>query len=149
MRDYRQGSRLIADGIEFSQGLPSFNIVYHGEDFGRCSLKIPGTHNISNAFDKRCGIFVNRASPASMAKALSEFGGADGRFYHQGQIQGCTGGRRLCSPSDRCESYHRGGGEYTAQQYTCRFPAADVQPQAPFSMTTYQSLLPCRKVSVC
>ena len=77
----------IADGIEFSQGLPSFNIVYHGEDFGRCSLKIPGTHNISNALTSAAASFVNGASPASIIKALSEFGGADGRFTIKGRYR--------------------------------------------------------------
>jgi UDP-N-acetylmuramate--alanine ligase len=80
---------LIAENIEFVDGLPHFDIVYRGEVFGRCELKVPGSHNINNALNAAAAAYVNGAEPAAIVKALNSFGGADGRYTVKGKYRGC------------------------------------------------------------
>ena len=80
---------LIAENIEFVDGLPHFDIVCKGEVFGRCELKVPGSHNINNALNAAAAAYVNGAEPAAIVKALNSFGGADGRYTVKGKYRGC------------------------------------------------------------
>ena len=80
---------LIAENIEFVDGLPHFDIVCRGEVFGRCELKVPGSHNINNALNAAAAAYVNGAEPAAIVKALNSFGGADGRYTVKGKYRGC------------------------------------------------------------
>lgn len=79
----------IAENIEFVDGLPNFDIVYRGESFGRCSLKVPGSHNISNALNAAAAAYINGAEPSVIVKALNSFGGADGRYTVKGKYRDC------------------------------------------------------------
>ena len=80
---------LIAENIEFVNGLPHFDIVYKGESFGRCELKVPGSHNINNALNAAAAAYINGADPAAIIKALNSFGGADGRYTVKGKYRDC------------------------------------------------------------
>ena len=79
----------IAENIEFVDGLPNFDIVYRGENFGRCALKVPGSHNINNALNAAAAAYINGAEPAAIVKALNSFGGADGRYTVKGKYRDC------------------------------------------------------------
>ena len=79
----------IADNIEFVNGLPHFDIVYSGEVFGRCELRVPGSHNISNALNAAAAAYINGAEPGAIIKALNAFGGADGRYTVKGKYRDC------------------------------------------------------------
>ena len=79
----------IADNIEFVNGLPHFDILFRGESFGRCGLKVPGSHNISNALNAAAAAYINGAEPAAIIKALNSFGGADGRYTVKGKYKDC------------------------------------------------------------
>ena len=79
----------IAENIEFVDGLPHFDIVYRGESFGRCALKVPGSHNINNALNAAAAAYNNGAEPAAIVKALNSFGGADGRYTVKGKYRDC------------------------------------------------------------
>ena len=78
-----------ARNIEFVDGLPSFDIYFKEESLGRASLRIPGSHNISNALIAAACAYLNGADPDSIIKALNEFGGADGRYTVKGKYRDC------------------------------------------------------------
>ncbi len=79
----------IAENIAFNNGLPEFDIVVNGAERIRVSLKIPGSHNISNALNAAAAAYLNGASLESVKETLDEFGGADGRYTVKGKYKGC------------------------------------------------------------
>ena len=79
----------IADNIVFNNGLPEFDIVVNGEESARVSLKIPGSHNISNALNAAAAAYLNGATLDAIKTALDNFGGADGRYTVKGKYKGC------------------------------------------------------------
>lgn len=78
-----------AQNIEFVGGHPAFDIVFKGESLGRAQLRIPGSHNISNALTAAACAYLNGAAPEAIISALNKFGGADGRYTIKGQYKGC------------------------------------------------------------
>ncbi len=80
---------IIASDIEFVEGHPNFNIIYKGEDIGRVALRIPGSHNISNALNAAAAALLNGATPEAVINALNSFNGADGRYTIKGKYKGC------------------------------------------------------------
>ena len=79
-----------AANIEFIEGHPAFDIMFKGEKIGRTQLRIPGSHNISNALTATACAYLNGADGASIISALNGFGGADGRYTVKGQYKDCT-----------------------------------------------------------
>ena len=77
-----------AENIEYTEGLPGFDLIAMGENIGRVQLRVPGAHNISNALIAAACAYLNGASAASIIRALNEFGGADGRFTIKGTYKG-------------------------------------------------------------
>ena len=80
----------VAANIEFVNGLPKFDIMYHGACLGSAQLRIPGSHNIDNALIAAACAHINGAEPEAIISALNAFGGADGRYTVKGQYKGCT-----------------------------------------------------------
>lgn len=79
-----------AVNIEFVNGLPKFDIMYHGSLLGTAQLRIPGSHNIDNALIAAACAHLNGAEPDAIIRALNGFGGADGRYTVKGEYKGCT-----------------------------------------------------------
>ena len=75
--------------IEYTDGLPGFDLIAKGENIGRVQLRVPGAHNVSNSLIAAACAYLNGAGPESIIKALNEFGGADGRFTVKGTYKGC------------------------------------------------------------
>lgn len=75
--------------IEYTDGLPGFDLIVKGENIGRVQLRVPGAHNVSNSLIAAACAYLNGAGPESIIKALNEFGGADGRFTVKGTYKGC------------------------------------------------------------
>ena len=78
-----------AENITYNDGLPAFDLIAMGENAGHVQLKVPGTHNISNALIASACAYLNGASSGSIIKALNGFAGADGRFTVKGTYKGC------------------------------------------------------------
>ena len=71
-------------------GHASFNVRYKGSDLGRCSLKVPGSHNVSNALSAvATGRLLNLPWEV-IAEGLLSFTGTDRRFQYKGTVGGVT-----------------------------------------------------------
>ncbi len=80
---------MIASDIEFIEGHPSFDLIFRGEELGRVTLRIPGSHNICNALNAAAAALLTGASASSVISALNSFNGADGRYTIKGKYKGC------------------------------------------------------------
>ncbi len=78
-----------AENIVFNNGLPEFDIVIFGKERISVKLRIPGSHNISNALNAAAAAYLNGASAEAIKSALDSFGGADGRYTVKGKYKGC------------------------------------------------------------
>lgn len=76
------------DHLVFNQGLPSFDMYYCGNFYGRFELSIPGLHNVHNAVAAIACAHFQGADPASAIRALRTFKGAEGRFTFTGTYHG-------------------------------------------------------------
>lgn len=83
--------QLFAADISYDeQGCGSFNVVYRGENLGRVSLQVVGSHNLSNAL-AAVGIALSlHISMEDIKNGLAGFGGTDRRFQHKGNLKGIT-----------------------------------------------------------
>ena len=74
--------------VESSRSGIDFDVVRHGEQFGRIHLSIPGTHNALNA----CAVIalaLELGVPfSSCSAALKSFGGVRRRFETRGEARG-------------------------------------------------------------
>ena len=71
-------------------GHASFHVKYKGSDLGRCSLKVPGSHNVSNALSAvATGRLLNLPWEV-IAEGLLSFTGTDRRFQYKGTVGGVT-----------------------------------------------------------
>lgn len=82
---------LFADHIRYDEnGCGSFDILYHGENLGRASLNVVGTHNISNAL-AAVGIALSlHIDIEHIKEGLAAFSGTDRRFQYKGDLKGIT-----------------------------------------------------------
>lgn len=82
---------LFAKDITYDEnGFGSFNLIFKGEDLGRTSLHVVGTHNISNAL-AAIGIALSLHIDISHIKeGISAFVGTNRRFQHKGDLKGIT-----------------------------------------------------------
>ena len=65
-------------------GHASFNVRYKGSDLGRCSLKVPGSHNVSNALSAVAAGRLLNLPWEVIAEGLLSFTGTDPPFPVQG-----------------------------------------------------------------
>ena len=71
-------------------GHASFNVRYKGSDLGRCSLKVPGSHNVSNALSAVAAGRLLNLPWKVIAEGLLSFTGTDRRFQYKGTVGGVT-----------------------------------------------------------
>ena len=67
-------------------GHASFNVRYKGSDLGRCSLKVPGSHNVSNALSAVAAGRLLNLPWEVIAEGLLSFTGTDRRFQYKGTV---------------------------------------------------------------
>ena len=58
-----------AADLIWDKGLPTFDIVIHGERYAHVSLRVGGTHNVSNALAARGGLRLCRMTPHRGSRA--------------------------------------------------------------------------------
>lgn len=83
--DYR-----IANSAHNAQGNASFDVVKHGEFFGRIELSVNGDHNISNAVAAIAAADILGIPVSSMQEGLLSFTGTNRRFEYKGERNGFT-----------------------------------------------------------
>ena len=71
-------------------GHASFNVRYKGSDLGRCSLKVPGSHNVSNALSAVAAGRLLNLPWEVIAEGLLSFTGTDRRFQYKDTVGGVT-----------------------------------------------------------
>ena len=71
-------------------GHASFHVKYKGSDLGRCSLKVPGSHNVSNALSAVAAGRLLNLPWEVIAEGLLSFTGTDRRFQYKGTVGGVT-----------------------------------------------------------
>ena len=71
-------------------GHASFHVKYKGSDLGRCSLKVPGSHNVSNALSAVAAGRLLNLPWEVIADGLLSFTGTDRRFQYKGTVGGVT-----------------------------------------------------------
>lgn len=85
-----RGGEYTAANIQYSNGIPQFNVIHNGNDLGRVSLGIPGEHNILNALAAIvCGAEMN-VSFERISSGLSSFTGVRRRFEIISNEKGIT-----------------------------------------------------------
>ena len=77
-----------ADNIAFFDGLPTFDIMIHGEKYAHVELQVGGVHNISNALAAACSAYLLGISGKAVEDGLNSFQGAGRRFEFKGTYHG-------------------------------------------------------------
>ena len=77
-----------AENITWENGLPTFNIVVHGEKYAHVSLRVGGEHNLSNALAAASAAYVLGVPGEAVEKGLDAFTGAGRRFERKGTYHG-------------------------------------------------------------
>lgn len=75
----------VAIGME-----PSFTLSARGETLGRCTLRVPGVHNVSNATGAAALALELGAGFEEVRRALAAFPGMHRRFERVGAVRGVT-----------------------------------------------------------
>lgn len=73
--------------LEYSRGLPQFDVWHDGTFYCHLQLMIPGRHNVDNALAAIACAACCGGTPAA-AGALNNFQGAEGRFTYTGDYLG-------------------------------------------------------------
>ena len=71
-------------------GHPAFTACFRGKKIGSFYLKVPGSHNISNALAAIAAARVLEVPVETIVKGLGSFSGTDRRFQYKGEIGGVT-----------------------------------------------------------
>ncbi len=79
-----------AQNITETNGMPSFDVLVHGNLYTHVALQVPGHHNILNALAAAASAYVLGISGHAVANGLSAFIGAGRRFQHKGTYNGAT-----------------------------------------------------------
>lgn len=74
--------------LQFSDGLPAFDVWINNTFFARISLKVPGLHNVHNALAAIACAHLHGCSAPAAARSLAGFTGAEGRFTETGYYRG-------------------------------------------------------------
>ena len=77
-----------AENLTWERGLPTFDIVVNGERYARVSLRVGGTHNVSNALAAASAAYVLGAPGEAVERGLDTFTGAGRRFEKKGVYNG-------------------------------------------------------------
>ena len=77
-----------AEHISWTDGLPAFDIVIHGEVYAHAELKVGGEHNICNALAAASAAYVLGLPGSAVEAGLAGFTGAGRRFEYKGEFCG-------------------------------------------------------------
>lgn len=77
-----------ADNLTQNDGLPEFDILYHGAPFAHIRLQVPGTHNVKDALAAAAAAIYMGVEPKAVEQGLNSFHGAGRRFEFKGEYNG-------------------------------------------------------------
>ena len=124
-----------ASDISYDEfGHASFTALYHGQALGRCSLKVPGIHNVSNALASIAAGRLLDLSWEVIAGGLADFTGTDRRFQYKGTIGGVTIIDDYAHHPTEIKATLKAAGNYPHKKLWCVFQ--------PHTYTRTKALLP-------
>ena len=77
-----------AEGLEWVNGLPAFDVICRGTRFAHVELQVPGLHNVKNALAAAASAYALGFPAAAVEQGLAAFRGAGRRFEHKGNFHG-------------------------------------------------------------
>ena len=77
-----------AEHISFTNGLPAFDVVIHGQQYAHVELQVGGEHNIFNALAAAAAAYVLHLPGRAVEEGLATFTGAGRRFEYKGEYNG-------------------------------------------------------------
>ncbi len=77
-----------AANLTWNHGLPTFDVICHGETYAHVTLNVPGMHNLKNALAAAASAYALGVPAYAVEKGLSSFQGAGRRFEHKGTYNG-------------------------------------------------------------
>lgn len=83
-----EGAECTAANLTWERGLPTFDIVVHGEKYAHVALRVGGEHNVSNALAAASAAYVLGVPGAAVEEGLDAFTGAGRRFERKGTFRG-------------------------------------------------------------
>lgn len=115
-------------------GHATFHVQHNGTEYGICSLKVPGIHNVSNALAAiACGDLLG-LSPEVILGGLTDFTGTDRRFQYKGTVGGVTIIDDYAHHPTEIEATLRAAKNYPHKKIWCVFQ--------PHTYTRTKALLP-------
>ncbi len=85
-----QPADVTARNIVYTDGLPGFDVYYHGTLFTHVDLQVPGLHNVKNALAATASAILLGLPPQAVSTGLSLFHGAGRRFEYKGTCNGAV-----------------------------------------------------------
>ena len=82
------GAECTAAHLTWDRGLPTFDILIHGERYAHVSLRVGGRHNVSNALAAAAAAYVLGVPGKAAEEGLAAFTGAGRRFEKKGTYHG-------------------------------------------------------------
>ena len=82
------GAECTAEHLTWDRGLPTFDILIHGERYAHVSLRVGGRHNVSNALAAAAAAYVLGVPGKAVEEGLASFTGAGRRFEKKGAYHG-------------------------------------------------------------
>lgn len=76
--------------LKWSRGVPSFDLVYEGEQVAHIQMQVPGLHNLKNALAAAASALVLKLPARTIEEGLAAFRGAGRRFEYKGKVNGAT-----------------------------------------------------------
>lgn len=83
-----EGAECTVANLTWERGLPTFDIVVHGEKYAHVALRVGGEHNVSNALAAASAAYVLGVPGAAVEEGLDAFTGAGRRFERKGTFRG-------------------------------------------------------------
>ena len=77
-----------AANLTWERGLPTFDVLIHGERYAHVSLRVGGAHNVSNALAAACAAWALGVPGSAVEEGLDAFTGAGRRFEKKGTFHG-------------------------------------------------------------
>ncbi len=79
-----------ARNLTYINGLPTFDVCYHGEFYAHVELQVPGRHNVMNALAAAAAAILLGLPGEAVTNGLGSFHGAGRRFEPKGTCNGAA-----------------------------------------------------------
>ena len=74
--------------LTWNKGLPTFDIICHGELYAHVAMSVPGEHNLKNALAAAASAYALGVPAHAVEQGLATFRGAGRRFEYKGTFNG-------------------------------------------------------------